>query len=264
MPFVIEAEDSSATGTIRVRPPADIPPGAYTIHVRTELSSVPVTVHVIPAAVDPGVRVGIIRSQDNTMESAAGTLGVDCNPVSDEELRGGSLSRYTTIVVDIRAYLLRDALRENNARLLEYVRSGGNLVVMYQRAQEWKPEYAPFPFEISGRRVCVEEAPIHILTPAHPLLNTPNPIGESDWAGWIQERGLYFPAGVPGVYSRLLSSGDPDEPQLDTGYIVAPYGRGSYIYTCYVWYRQMKEGNPGAFRCFANMLCYPLHRSTAP
>jgi LmbE family N-acetylglucosaminyl deacetylase len=264
MPFVIEAEDSSAAGTLRVRPPADIPAGAYTIHVRTELSSVPVTVHVIPAAVDPGVRVGVIRSQDNTMESAARTLGVDCVPVSDEELRGGSLSRYTTIVVDIRAYLLRDALRENNARLLEYVRSGGNLVVMYQRAQEWKPEYAPFPFEISGRRVCVEEAPIHILSPAHPLLVAPNPIGESDWAGWIQERGLYFPAGVPGVYSRLLSSGDPDEPQLDTGYIVAPYGRGSYIYTCYVWYRQLKEGNPGAFRCFANMLCYPLHRSTAP
>ena len=263
-PFVIEAEDSSASGTLRVRPPAAIPPGEYTIHLRTELATVPVTVHVIPAAVDPGVRVGIIRSQDNTMESAAGTLGVDFALVTDEELRGGPLSRYTTIIVDIRAYLLRDALRENNARLLDYVRSGGNLVVMYQRSQEWKPEYAPLPFEITGRRVCVEEAPIHILAAGHPLLNAPNPIGESDWSGWIQERGLYFPGGVPGGYTRLLSTGDPDEPRLDTGYIVAPYGRGSYIYTCYVWYRQLKEGNPGAFRCFANMVCYPLHRSTAP
>ncbi|HMK39761.1 MAG TPA: hypothetical protein VK569_10495, partial [Bacteroidota bacterium] len=262
-PFVIAGEDSSASGSLRVRPPAGILPGAYTIHLRTELASVPVSVHVIDAAVDPGLRVGIIRSQDNTLESAAGALGVDCSLVSDEELRSGDLARYSTIVVDIRAYLLRDTLGAHNARLLDYVRSGGNLVVMYQREREWKPEYAPYPFQLSGRRVCVEEAPIRVLAPSHPLLNAPNRIGEADWQGWIQERGLYFPAGVPGNYARLLSSADPDERQLDTGYLVAPYGKGSYIYTCYVWYRQLKEGNPGAFRCFANMLSYPIHRAPA-
>lgn len=259
-PFVIASEDSLATGSLRVRPPEDIAPGAYTVEVRTELASVPVVVHVIAAAVDPGVRVGIIRSQDNTIESAAGTLGVGYALVSDAELRSGSLAHYTTIVVDIRAYLLRDSLREYNSRLLDYVRSGGNLVVMYQREREWKPEYAPFPFPLSGKRVCVEEAPIRILLSSHPLLNMPNRIGEADWQGWIQERGLYFPSNVPREYARLLSTADPDEPQLDTGYIEAPYGKGSYIYTCYVWYRQLKEGNSGAFRCFANMLSYPFHR----
>ena len=263
-PFVIDSEDSVATGSLRVRPPAEIPPGAYTIHVRTELASVPVVVHVIDAAVDQGVHVGIIRSQDNTIESAARTLGVDYALVSDAELRSGSLAHYTTIVVDIRAYLLRDTLREHNSRLLDYVRSGGNLVVMYQRQQEWKPEYAPFPFQVSGKRVCVEEAPIRILAPSHPLLNAPNRIGEPDWQGWIQERGVYYPSNVPGEYTRLLSSADPDEPQLDTGYLEATYGRGSYIYTCYVWYRQLKEGNSGAFRCFANMLSYSFHRPPRP
>jgi LmbE family N-acetylglucosaminyl deacetylase len=263
-PFVIASEDSIATGSLRVRPPADIPPGAYTIHVRTELASVPVVVHVIAAAVDQGVHVGIIRSQDNTIESAAGTLGVDYSLISDAELLSGSLSHYTTIVVDIRAYLLRDTLREHNSRLLDYVRSGGNLVVMYQREREWKPEYAPFPFQLTGKRVCVEEAPIRILAPSHPLLNAPNRIGEADWQGWIQERGVYYPSKVPAEYARLLSSADPDEVQLDTGYLEAPYGKGSYIYTCYVWYRQLKEGNSGAFRCFANMLSYPFHRHPAP
>jgi LmbE family N-acetylglucosaminyl deacetylase len=263
-PFVIASEDSAAAGSLRVRPPADVAPGAYTIHVRTELASVPVSVHVIAAAVDPGVHVGIIRSQDNTLESAARTLGVDCALVSDAELRSGSLAHYTTIVVDIRAYLLRDTLREYNSRLLDYVRSGGNLVVMYQREREWKPEYAPFPFQVSGRRVCVEEAPIRVLAPSHPLLNVPNHIGESDWLGWIQERGLYFPSNVPGNYARLISSADPDESQLDSGYLAAQYGKGSYIYTCYVWYRQLKEGNSGAFRCFANMLSYSFHRPPAP
>ena len=263
-PFVIEAEDSTASGSIRVRPPSDIRPGAYTIHVRTELSSVPVNVHVIAARVDPGIRVGIIRSQDNTMESAAGTLGVDYALLSDEDIRSGSLGRFTTIIVDIRAYLLRDTLARYNQRLLDFVRSGGNLVVMYQREREWKPEFAPFPFQVSSRRVCVEEAPVRILAPAHPLMNVPNRIGEADWRGWIQERGVYFPSNVPPEYVRILSSADPDEPQLDTGYITAPSGKGSYIYTSYVWYRQLKEGNPGAFRCFANMLCYPNHRTSTP
>ncbi len=263
-PFVISSEDSVASGSLRVRPPADILPGAYTIHIRTELASVPVSVHVISAAVDPGVHVGIIRSQDNTIESASQTLGVNYALISDAELRSGSLAHYTTIVVDIRAYLLRDTLREHNSRLLDYVRSGGNLVVMYQREREWKPEYAPFPFQVSGRRVCVEEAPIRVLAPSHPLLNLPNRIGEADWRGWIQERGVYFPSNVPGDYARLISSADPDEPQLDTGYLAAPYGKGSYIYSCYVWYRQLKEGNSGAFRCFANMLSYPFHRLPSP
>lgn len=263
-PFVIEAEDSTASGTLRVRPPADAPAGVTTIHLWTDLAQVPVTVHVIDAAIDGGVRVGVIRSQDNTIESASAALGAETHLISDDELRSGALSRYTTIVVDIRAYLLREALRENNGRLLEYVRQGGNLLVMYQRDREWKPEYAPFPFRIGTRRVCVEEAPVSALLPGNPLLNVPNRIRPADWDGWIQERGLYFPAEVPREYVRLVSTADPDETPLDTGWIVAPCGRGSYMYTCFVWYRELKDGNQGAYRCFANMLSYPFHRPAMP
>ena len=262
--FVIPAEDSTAAGTLRVRPPAGIASGVYTIHLWTDLAQVPVTVHVIDAALDAGVRVGIIRSQDNTIESATAALGAETHLISDEELAAGSLAPYTTIVVDIRAYLLRDALKANNGRLLEYVRGGGNLVVMYQRDREWKPEYAPYPFRIGTRRVCVEEAPVYVLRPSEPLLNVPNRIRPADWEGWIQERALYFPADVPPDYARLVATADPDESPLDTGWLVARYGRGSYMYTCFVWYRELKDGNQGAYRSFANMLSYPLHRPGTP
>ena len=263
-PFAIAAEDSTAEGTLRVHPPAEIAAGVYTIYLWTDLYQVPVTVHVVDAAMDPGVRVGIIRSQDNTIESATAALGVPAHLITDAELASGALASYTTIVVDIRAYLLRDALRANNARLLEYVRGGGNLVVMYQRDREWKPEYAPYPFRIGTRRVCVEEAPVSVLAGGSPLLAVPNRIGPADWGGWIQERALYFPADVPREYERLVATADPDEPPLDTGWLLARYGRGSYIYTCFVWYRELKDGNQGAFRCFANMLAYPLHRPVTP
>jgi hypothetical protein len=135
--------------------------------------------------------------------------------------------------------------------------------VMYQREAEWKPEYAPYPFQVSRRRVCDEEAPITVLSPAHPLMTSPNLIGDADWNGWKQERAVYFPSAVASEYERLLSSGDPDEPPTDTGYLVTFSGSGSYIYTTYVWYRELKEGNAGAFRCFANMISYPAYRKNA-
>jgi LmbE family N-acetylglucosaminyl deacetylase len=254
--FVIEHEDSLARGVLRVRPPDNVAAGEYVIHVRTELASEAVVIRVIDAEVAPGVTLGIVRSYDTTLESAAATLGLEYALVTDDDLARGNLGRFSTIVIDIRAYLVREALRKNNARLLDYVRQGGNLIVMYQREAEWKPEYAPYPFQVTRQRVCEEEAPVTILAPGHPLLGVPNKIGEADWDGWKQERAVYVPGNVPAEYERLLASGDPDEPPLTTGYLVAHAGAGSYLYTSYVWYRQLKDGIAGAFRCFANMVSY--------
>jgi len=262
--FVIDHEDSVARGRLVVRPPADVAPGEYIVHVRTETASEPVTISVIEPALAPGIRVGIVKSYDTTLESVATTLGVNYALLSDADLASGDLSRFTTIVIDIRAYLVREALRLNNARLLSYVREGGNVVVMYQREQEWKPEYAPYPFQVSRKRVCDEEAPVTIIEKSHPLMTSPNLIGEPDWKAWKQERAVYVPSDVSEKYTRLLSSGDPDEPPLTTGYLAAPFGKGSYMYTSFVWYRQMKEGNPGSFRCFANMISYPAFRLSTP
>ena len=258
--FTIASEDSMASGSIFVRPPANVTPGEYLLHFKTDVATCDVTAQVFDATVAGGLKVGIIKSYDTTLETAVGELGLTYTLLDDKEIEHGMLSNYTTILVDIRAYLVRDALKKFNNRLLDYVRTGGNLVVMYQRDQEWKPEYAPFPLSITRRRVTVEEAPVTVLVPDHPLLTRPNKITPRDWSGWKQERGLYFPGEVATQYTQLLSCNDPDEPPLTTGYLVADFGKGSYIYTSYVWYRQLKEANPGAFRCFANMLSYPVFR----
>jgi hypothetical protein len=99
-----------------------------------------------------------------------------------------------------------------------------------------------------------------MIAPDHLLLQKPNRITDKDWQGWKQERAVYFPVSVPGEYTQLLSTHDPDEPALTTGYLAATVGKGSYIYTSFVWYRELKEQNPGAYRCFANMISYPLLR----
>jgi LmbE family N-acetylglucosaminyl deacetylase len=260
IPFAINAAESTAKGTLRVVAPTSAREGEYRLAFRTGVAQRDVSVNLFDVKVAPGLLVGVIRSYDTTLEEALDDLGVRHVLLSPDDLASGDLRRFTTIIVDIRAYLVREDLRNANARLLSYASEGGNLVVMYQRDQEWKPEYAPFPFTITRKRVADEEAPISTLQPSHPLLSEPNRISSVDWSGWKQERAVYFPGDVATPYVQLLSSHDPDEPALTTGYLVAAVGKGSYLYTSYVWYRQLKEHNPGAFRCFANMLSYPEYR----
>jgi len=258
--FSIQGEDQTKSGTIMVYPPADVAPGDYAVEFSTEHALERVTFRVFEVGVAPGLRIGIIKSYDTALEKAVGELDCECALLDDSEIAGGDLARYSTILVDIRAYLVREGLQKHAGRLLDYVHDGGNLVVMYQRTHEWRPEFAPYPFQISRERISDEEAPVKVLRPEHLLMSAPNLIGPEDWLGWKQERGLYFPVEVSGEYTRLLSSRDPDEPELQTGYLVAEWGLGSYIYTSYVWYRQLRESHPGAFRCFANMLSYSVSR----
>jgi hypothetical protein len=146
----------------------------------------------------------------------------------------------------------------NQQRLLEYARNGGTLVVQYivpdSRSQAGQPGIGPYPLQIGRARVSVEEAPVVFLNPKHPLMTTPNRIGEDDFRGWIQERGLNFASQWDSQYEPLLESHDPNEEPLRGGTLYSRYGKGAYIFTSYSWFRQLPAGVPGAFRIFANFL----------
>jgi hypothetical protein len=92
------------------------------------------------------------------------------------------------------------------------------------------------------------------VDPANPILLTPNRIGPADFAGWVQERGLYYASDWDPHYTPVFRSADPGESPLLGGLIVAPYGRGRYIYTGLGFFRQLPAGVPGAYRLFANLL----------
>ncbi|MEX1055881.1 MAG: hypothetical protein WED81_07610, partial [Rhodothermales bacterium] len=119
-------------------------------------------------------------------------------------------------------------------------------------------EFAPFPLQIGRERVTREDAPVTLLEPEHVMFQRPNRILPEDWDGWVQERGLYFPSEHDDRYVELLSLHDPDEPPLRGSTLLAQVGEGTYLYTALVWYRQLKDHHPGAYRVFANMLSLPL------
>jgi hypothetical protein len=102
--------------------------------------------------------------------------------------------------------------------------------------------------------VTEENAPVRVLDPTHPLLAAPNRITERDFAGWVQERALYMPRTFDAAYAPLLEMSDPGEPPNRGAVLVAPYGKGTYVYTTLSFFRQLPAGNPGAARLFVNLL----------
>ncbi len=111
----------------------------------------------------------------------------------------------------------------------------------------------PYPFKISRDRVTVEEAPVTLLAPADPLLNTPNKITTADFDGWVQERGLYFADRVGRALHAALREPRSRRASARGGMLVARHGKGVYVYTAYAFFRQLPAGVPGAYRLFANL-----------
>ncbi|MEK7400538.1 MAG: hypothetical protein AAB116_26640, partial [Candidatus Poribacteria bacterium] len=256
-------EDQQASTAFDVMIPSEISPGDFSLNAKviygSDTAIAKNNIKVIDVKTANDLYVGYVKSYDNTIDWALKQLGVKCSALESDDIRFGDLSIYNTIILDIRAYLVRKDLIECNQRLLDYVKNGGNLIVFYNKTFEWNKRYAPYELTISSDRVTVEEAPITILAIDHPLFTFPNKITDEDWKDWIQERGLYFPSKWAPEYKELLSCNDPGEKSLKGGYLIAQYGKGTYIYTSYVWYRQLQNLNSGAFRNFANMISFPKH-----
>lgn len=215
------------------------------------------------AVVVSGRKVGYLPSYDETLERSLAALGVDAKKLTVEDVAKSDLSIFQTIIIDNRGYEAHQDLIPVNNRLLKYVEDGGTLLVFYHRINEWnpnearsRPQLAPLPITVGNERVTEEDAPVTFLQPRHPLLNFPNKITQKDFEGWVQERGLYFPSEWDPRYAAILSTSDKGEPALKGGLLVAPYGRGNYIYTSMVWYRQLRAGLPGGYRFFANLISY--------
>jgi hypothetical protein len=85
-------------------------------------------------------------------------------------------------------------------------------------------------------------------------MNFPNKITAQDFAGWVQERGLYFPDQWDVAWTPIISSNDPGEPPRDGGLLVTRCEKGWFVYTGCSWFRELPAGVPGAYRIFANMI----------
>jgi LmbE family N-acetylglucosaminyl deacetylase len=214
-------------------------------------------VHAFDINVPPNLRVGYISAEGEPIPEALKRLGINVEMLDATALNFGDLSKYDAIVVGVRAYELRPELPGANKRLLDYVSNGGTLVVQYNRDFVWdKLQPAPYPAKIGSPtpRTTDETAEVRFLQPNDPLLNSPNKITVADFNNWVQERGLYYWSNFDSRYTPLLAMHDPGETDLNGSLVYTRYGQGTYIYTGLSFFRQLPEGNSGAYRLFVNLI----------
>ncbi|MEM6297536.1 MAG: LmbE family protein, partial [Bacteroidota bacterium] len=202
-------------------------------------------------------KIGYIMGAGDEIPDALRQIGYEVTLLDPNTVSAEELAQFTTVILGVRAYNTEPRLRFLQEKLIKFVESGGNMIVQYNTSFRLVTEdLGPYPLKLSRDRVTVEEAPMTVLTPEHPVLNFPNKITEADFEGWKQERGLYFPNEWDENYTPIFSCHDPNEDPKEGSLLVTEYGKGTYIYTGLSFFRELPPGVAGAYRLFVNLISY--------
>jgi hypothetical protein len=202
-----------------------------------------------------GHRVGYLPGAGDRVAEGLEEMGYEVVRLTGADLTPDKLASLDAVVIGVRAYNVRDDLAAGLPALFAYVEGGGTVVAQYNRPNGLRTSrLAPYNLRLSDARITDENAPVTFLEPGHPALTTPNKISETDMEGWVQERGIYFPAQWDAHFTQILESADPGERPQKGSLLVAKHGRGHFVYTGLVFFRQLPAGIPGAYRLFANLV----------
>jgi LmbE family N-acetylglucosaminyl deacetylase len=213
-------------------------------------------VSIVDVQAPHDLKVGYIMGAGDDIPTVLRQVGMDVTLIPAEKIAREDFSKYGTIVLGIRAYDTQKDVAANNKKLLDFVSAGGTLVVQYDTGVSDfnQGKFTPYSAELSRARVSVEEAAVDILAPNDSIFHDPNTITAKDFDGWVQERGLYFMDKWDDHFTPLLSCHDPGEDAQKGGLLRAQYGKGTYIYAAYAFFRQLPAGVPGAVRLYVNLL----------
>ncbi|MGO9256174.1 MAG: PIG-L family deacetylase [Bryobacteraceae bacterium] len=286
VPLSFAHEDESLSARFQITAPAQIKVGELTLravvtspatgdekfangyheieypHIqrRQVIEPAEIALKVVDVKTTPSINVGYIVGVGDQVPAALEQLGAKVAYVDQDELAWGDLSKHDVIMTGVRAYERRADLRAYNRRLLDFVERGGTVIVQYNKMEFNQGEYGPYPAKVSGNRVCDELVPVKVLVPADPVFNFPNRIGPATWAGWVQERGLYFLGDKDPKYIDLVSMVDSfkDNPGEKLGSLVeGKFGKGRWIYVGLGLWRQLPAGTDGAYQLLANLISLP-------
>ncbi|MEM8970095.1 MAG: NEW3 domain-containing protein, partial [Bacteroidota bacterium] len=260
--FTVTPPEGASTGEVKVV--AEYSGQAYdqsmvTIdyeHIPTQTLLPPATANLVKLNIQKeGNLIGYIMGAGDDVPKALEQIGYEVALLEEDDIRMPYLANFDAIIIGIRAYNTVNWLRYRNDRLLDYVEQGGTLITQYNTSSRLVMQnFAPYSLEMSRDRVSDETAEVRVLAPSHPVLNTPNEITQQDFNGWVQERGLYFPNKWDDEFTPIFSMNDPNEDEKKGSLLVAPYGKGHYIYTGISFFRELPAGVPGAYRLLTNLI----------
>ncbi|WP_052258989.1 hypothetical protein [Sphingobacterium sp. T2] len=182
-------------------------------------------------------------------------IGIKVSNLTEADLNNpSSLTQYEAIIVGVRFFNVINNSSQLLDRLLEYANNGGVVVFQYNvNTKLLTNRLGPYPFQITRDRVTEEDSPVSFER-QDKAFSFPNRITESDFEGWIQERGLYFARNIDKRYRTPLRMHDKGEAPHEGSLLICNYGKGKFVYTSLAFFRQLPAGVPGAYRLFVNLL----------
>lgn len=202
-------------------------------------------------------RIAYIEGAGDYTDDALRKMGYDVRAIQVDKLDAISKKDFDVLLLGIRAFNTRDALKNCKPHFERFVSQGGKIIVQYNTTADLVTrDFAPAALTIGRGRVADERAAVRFIAPDHPALQSPNVIGAHDFDNWVQERGLYFPSEYDSSYAEILGMNDPGEKELRSGLLVSQHGKGAFVYTSLAWFRQLRAGVPGAYRLFSNLVSF--------
>lgn len=200
-------------------------------------------------------KIAYIMGAGDEVPKSLKQMGYEVEIIKPEEISATRLLNFDVVMTGIRAYNTVSEMAFKQSILLDFVKNGKTMIVQYNTLDDLvTPTIAPYSLKISRDRVTEENAEVRFLAPEHSILNYPNKITASDFNGWKQEQGLYYPNEWDKNFTAILSANDKGEKPKDGAILVAKYGKGNYIYTGLSFFRELPEGVIGAYRLMANMI----------
>ncbi len=229
-------------------------------HIPAQFILSPAKVKLVPANIKiANKKLGYIIGAGDEVGACLAQIGYNITYIEAKDVAQTNLANFDAIVCGIRAFNTNEQLFLQQQKINEYIKQGGNFIVQYN-TNNWagpiKDKFGPYAFSISRDRVTNENAPMAFINNPK-CANEPNKILPEDFEGWVQERGIYFAKDIDNHFVKVLQTNDPNEAPLDGSLIIAPYGKGNFIYTGLAFFRQLPAGVTGAYKLFANLISLP-------
>lgn len=230
-------------------------------HIPTQRYFSPVNLSLLHIDfVKKGNRLGYIKGAGDKVPEGLKQMGYQVDFLTEKDLTAANLKQYDVVMTGVRAYNTNEYWENAYPEIMKYIENGGNYVVQYNTASflgPMKSSMSPYPLLVTRNRITKEEAKPNFLQPNHVLFNKPNKISEADFADWIQERSIYTAETNDPHFEFPLGFSDPNESENKGNIAVTKYGKGQFIYTGLVFFREIPAGVPGAYRLLANLLAKP-------
>lgn len=209
-----------------------------------------------------GKQIGYIDGAGDKVPQALEQMGYAVTKLGENDLTASNLQHFDAVIAGIRSFNVNTFMDSKYNDLMAYVKNGGNLVVQYNTAFQGAsaPKMGPYPFTIGRNRITDELALVHVDLPNHVAFNFPNKITAADFEGWIQERSIYQAEQVDSNYVAPISMADPGEKLSNGSLIIGKYGKGNFVYTGLVFFRELPAGVAGAYRLMANLIALPKNK----